>query len=445
MFQKKLENLNCFLVGAGAIGCEYLKQFAMMGIGCGKSGRITLTDMDTIEKSNLNRQFLFRNSDIQKSKSTVAAREVKKINSKINIVSQINRVGKESETLYNDEFFQSIDGVCNALDNLESRNYIDKKCLFYKKPLIESGTSGLECQVQVILPYLTKSYSSTQGEINEKTIPVCTIKLFPTAVHHTLQWAKELFNEYFNLQPKLILEYLDNPWEFINAKLNDDNKNDVYNSLVKYKISSFEDCLIWAINKWKLNFNRLIKNILKDFPENSMSEEGIPIWSGIKKCPKVLEFDSTNLEHLNFIKSSATLLAKVYSINELITEDEKIIELIDKFKKINDVDQDIDLDELKNELNLIKNLKYNLRPLEFDKDIDLHMDFIVNCSNLRAENYNILKADKYKSKLIAGRIIPAIATTTSLVVGLNCIELYKVIYLFNYNLKKFIFNQLSFF
>jgi ubiquitin-activating enzyme E1 len=415
-----------FLVGAGAIGCEYLKQFAMMGIGSGETGRITLTDMDTIEKSNLNRQFLFRNNDIQKSKSAVAAREVRKMNSKINIVSQINRVGKESESFYKDEFFQSIDVVCNALDNLESRNYIDKKCLFYKKPLIESGTSGLECQVQVILPYLTKSYSSTEGEINEKTIPVCTIKLFPTAIHHTLQWAKELFAEYFNLQPKLMLEYLDNPSEFINTKLNDDNKKDVYNSLVKYKISSFEDCLIWAINKWKLNFNKLIQNVLKDFPENSVSDEGIPIWSGIKKCPKVLEFDSTNLEHYNFVKSSAALLAKVYSISKLITDDEKIVELIDKFKDINEADQDISLDELRTELNLSQKFNYNLRPFEFDKDVDLHMDFIVNCSNLRAENYNILKADKHKSKLIAGRIIPAIATTTSLVVGLNCIELYKV-------------------
>jgi ubiquitin-activating enzyme E1 len=223
-----------------------------------------------------------------------------------------------------------------------------------------------------------------------------------------------------------MLEYLDNPSEFINTKLNDDNKKDVYNSLVKYKISSFEDCLIWAINKWKLNFNKLIQNVLKDFPENSVSDEGIPIWSGIKKCPKVLEFDSTNLEHYNFVKSSAALLAKVYSISKLITDDEKIVELIDKFKDINEADQDISLDELRTELNLSQKFNYNLRPFEFDKDVDLHMDFIVNCSNLRAENYNILKADKHKSKLIAGRIIPAIATTTSLVVGLNCIELYKV-------------------
>ena len=52
-------------VGAGAIGCEHLKNFAMMGMGCSVTGQVFVTDMDTIEKSNLNRQFLFRPGDVQ--------------------------------------------------------------------------------------------------------------------------------------------------------------------------------------------------------------------------------------------------------------------------------------------------------------------------------------------------------------------------------------------
>lgn len=142
-FQQKLANLRYFLVGAGAIGCEHLKHFAMLGVATNpERGQIIVTDMDIIEKSNLNRQFLFRPKDVGTAKSKAAALATKKMNPAVNIVAHENRVGGETEKVYNDEFFASLDGVANALDNIDARTYMDRRCVYYRLPLLESGTLG---------------------------------------------------------------------------------------------------------------------------------------------------------------------------------------------------------------------------------------------------------------------------------------------------------------
>ena len=60
------------MVGAGALGCELIKAFALMGIGCSEEGKVHVTDNDNIEVSNLNRQFLFRKGNVGHSKSATA-------------------------------------------------------------------------------------------------------------------------------------------------------------------------------------------------------------------------------------------------------------------------------------------------------------------------------------------------------------------------------------
>ncbi|VDP91337.1 unnamed protein product [Echinostoma caproni] len=159
-FQNRLSELKYFIVGAGALGCELLKNIAMMGVGASKLGKITVTDMDSIERSNLNRQFLFRPNDIGHMKSVVAAKAINKMNPEINIDSHQNRVSEDTENIYHEQFFESLDGVLSAVDGIPPRQYIDHRCVQHGKPWIDSGTMGAMGSTLVVLPHLTRSYSS---------------------------------------------------------------------------------------------------------------------------------------------------------------------------------------------------------------------------------------------------------------------------------------------
>merc|ERR1719449_19003 len=183
-----------------------------MGLGCNNSegGEVIVTDMDMIEKSNLNRQFLFRTWDINKHKAATAVAAVKAMNPKASFKSMEMRVGPETENIYNDSFFEPLDGVANALDNVEARTYMDRRCVYYNKPLLESGTLGTKGNTQVVIPKVTESYSSSQDP-PAKSIPICTLKNFPNAIEHTLQWARDWFEGIFKQTPGDANAYLGTP------------------------------------------------------------------------------------------------------------------------------------------------------------------------------------------------------------------------------------------
>uniref|UniRef100_A0A8C6NNC3 E1 ubiquitin-activating enzyme n=1 Tax=Nothobranchius furzeri TaxID=105023 RepID=A0A8C6NNC3_NOTFU len=416
--QDMLANQRYFLVGAGAIGCELLKNFAMIGLASG-NGEVIVTDMDTIEKSNLNRQFLFRPSDVTKMKSDTAAAAVKKMNPSINITGHQNRVGPDTEKVYDDDFFESLDGVANALDNVDARMYMDRRCVYYRKPLLESGTLGTKGNVQVVIPFLTESYSSSQDP-PEKSIPICTLKNFPNAIEHTLQWARDEFEGLFKQSPENRTLKLPGaqPVEVLEA---------VYKTLVTDCPHSWADCVAWARNHWQCQYSNNIRQLLHNFPPQQVNT-GAPFWSGPKRCPHPLEFSTSNELHMDYVVAGANLFAQTYGLPGS-TDRAGVVKILQDVKvpifsprsgvKIHVSDQ-----ELQNSNSSVG--KTNVEKFK-DDDTNFHMDFIVAASNLRAENYDIPPADRHKSKLIAGKIIPAIATTTSAVVGLVCLELIKIV------------------
>jgi ubiquitin-activating enzyme E1 len=184
-------------VGCGALGCEFLKSFALMGVGCSERGLVHVTDMDRIELSNLNRQFLFRQKDVGQPKSVAAAAAAKAMNAQLNVLSDETRVGPDTEDHFNDIFWNSLTGVCNALDNLEARRYTDSRCVFFEKPLLESGTMGTKAHSEIVVPHLTASYSEQKDNAPAGGIPMCTLRNFPHLIEHCIEWALAKFSDYF--------------------------------------------------------------------------------------------------------------------------------------------------------------------------------------------------------------------------------------------------------
>jgi ubiquitin-activating enzyme E1 len=295
-------------VGAGAIGCEMLKNWAMMGLGTGANGSITITDMDTIEKSNLNRQFLFRPWDVSKLKSETAVHAVEKMNplTKGKIRFFADRVGPETENVFGDEFWKQLSGVTNALDNVEARKYVDRRCVFYGKPLLESGTLGTKGNTQVVVPHLTESYSSS-NDPPEKSIPICTLKNFPNAIEHTIQWARDLFEGMFTQPAENVNLYLSTN-NYVDSLLKQggnhkDTLESILNFLVTEKPLTFEECIVWARLKFEELYSSSIQQLLYNFPKDSLTSSGVPFWSPPKRAPDALVFDMENVLPFNVASS----------------------------------------------------------------------------------------------------------------------------------------------
>ncbi|CBZ31867.1 ubiquitin-activating enzyme-like protein [Leishmania donovani] len=207
MLPAELRARPIFVVGAGGIGCEVLKVLVLSGFT-----QVHLIDLDTIDATNLNRQFLFRVADVGNSKADTARRAVldwfaaaddpapehvsdlRGRRTPPSIVAYHDNVKADR---YDDAFYRQFAVVLSALDNVSARQHVNRMCMRNNIPLIESGTMGYNGQAQPILKNVFECYDCRPKPPETRTFAVCTIHARPTTMVHCVHYAKELYEVLF--------------------------------------------------------------------------------------------------------------------------------------------------------------------------------------------------------------------------------------------------------
>lgn len=379
------------MVGAGGIGCELLKNLVLQGFG-----EIHVVDLDTIDLSNLNRQFLFRTDHIGKPKALVAKDVAQAFNPQVKIEAHHANI-KESQ--FNVEWFRGFNIVFNALDNMEARRHVNKMCLAADVPLIESGTTGFNGQVQVIKKGVTACYDCTPKDA-PKSFPVCTIRSTPSQPIHCIVWAKSyLLNEMFGAsEDESAFDHSDdqdNAKEIEELKKESEALKSIRESVGSEKFP-------------QLLFDKVFKSDIERL--RSMED----MWKS-RQAPQSLDYQAL-LE-----QAGDALTAK----DTILQDGQKVWSLEESLVVFND-----SLDRLSKRMGDLRKSHDGSGPapmIEFDKDDEDTLDFVAASANIRSTIFGIERKSRFDIKQMAGNIIPAIATTNAIVAGLCVLQAYKVL------------------
>jgi len=446
----------------------------MMGAGTGEDGMITITDMDTIERSNLSRQFLFRPPDIDKPKSEAAQRAMLEMNPDVKMTCFTDPVGTTTEHIFTPELWDSQTVLINALDNEEARNYVDTKAVWHNVPLLESATTGVQASCKAIIPQKTESIRDHKIMNDDNAIPMCTLKGAPYEATHCIEWAIHdetdgSLNKLFKLLPSGLKQYLEDQDKYLNSmdlemateyKGYKEKLDFITHALKLGDVdSSFASCVEWARHTFDKLFYHEPAAKLDLFPADYIIKtDGQPFYNGKVRTPQPQHFDPTNEWHVWFVYSAANLRATTLGVpvRRIVNESSlsEILALANEVAELpfvpgggdKEVDETQEADEVMGETvskqdleALIATLRVHdphhrlqachVMPQKFEKDDDsnFHIDYCTATANMRAMTFSIESSERFDVKHIAGKIIPAIQTTTAMVVGYVMVELYQII------------------
>ncbi|KAF4010891.1 hypothetical protein G4228_002036 [Cervus hanglu yarkandensis] len=385
------------VVGAGGIGCELLKNLVLTGFS-----HIDLIDLDTIDVSNLNRQFLFQKKHVGRSKAQVAKESVLQFYPKANIIAYHDSIMNPD---YNVEFFRQFILVMNALDNRAARNHVNRMCLAADVPLIESGTAGYLGQVTTIKKGVTECYEC-HPKPTQRTFPGCTIRNTPSEPIHCIVWAKYLFNQLFGEE--------DADQEVSPDRADPEASWEPMEAEARARASS-EDGDIKRIStkEWAKSTGydpvKLFTKLFKDDIRYLLTMD--KLWRK-RKPPVPLDWAEVQSQ------GEETSASDQQNEPQLGLKDQQVLDVKSYaclFSKS------------------IETLRVHLAEkgdgaeLIWDKDDPSAMDFVTSAANLRMHIFSMNMKSRFDIKSMAGNIIPAIATTNAVIAGLIVLEGLKIL------------------
>ncbi|KAL7506095.1 hypothetical protein ACHAXN_003439 [Cyclotella atomus] len=436
----KILTSRILLIGSGGIGCELLKNLALSGFR-----HVEVVDLDTIDVSNLNRQFLFRARHVGMPKCKVASEAALAMvppysspdgnNSNSNEAAYIPHHGNVLDnSKFNVPYLQQFALVLNALDNITARRRVNRLCLAAGIPLIEAGTAGYLGQVTVIHKSAGVECYECQVKATQKVYPICTIRSTPSMPVHCVVWGKELYKLCFGgkVEESMLFEdeeSLRAEKEGAAEEADAEGKTDTEKS-TDVSTNNMESAGEKSTYMDQVHNLRALMDIGNDVPQSKDEHHesnlriaakealtalfateinkqiGMNRYKTAEKVP--VPISSQDLDTCTNVDGIPPTQRADYAPTEIWTPADCLVEMVSCFIHVSNASSP---------------------PLpEFDKDDEMAMRFVTAACNLRQYVFQIEPNQSlYDAKGIAGNIIPAIATTNAIVAGLQVLQAFHIL------------------